>query len=202
MQRILLKTVFIFFFIAVVNKVFAQHTGKILVVSSYNITEQSIRKNKKELFYQINDSLLAAVQSNFKTKQTETKIIYGYSLLEDSGEKSIYELIKKDSAAYAVVINSFDVSFDQSEVEKTQTDGGNTSKTAHYNICSLVKYSYYNTVHLIKAKDVNYCEPHLTRSVISGLFATGPNIVSNKKDAFIMAAKNVKPYFDLFFPGN
>ena len=170
-------------------------------MSNYNLGEESMRKNKKELFYQINDSLIAGIQSYLQNKQTKTQIIYGFTQLADSGDRAVYEIMKKDTAVSAIVINHFDIYFEQSNVETNKSADG-TSKRAYYNISSLIRYSYYDTNHLIKSSEVNYSEAHSNRPVFSGLFASGPNIVSNKKDALTIATKNVVIYFDSYFPGN
>jgi hypothetical protein len=174
---------------------------RILLLNTYNVDSSRYRSNKTELFRKFIDSILVISAGEIRDREgIETEVIPGYSNLRLFGDSSIYMLMDKHKATHAIVIDTFNVSFNQTRVEvKKDKDG--KSKEAYYDINSYINFLFYSGHSLFKELKMTKKEPHSSRSVISGMFAAGPNVVVQRKDAWNITHDNVEDYLNLFFEG-
>ena len=171
-----------------------------LIINGVDVNAMKIRKNKKELFYELADTLKYLVKSTMQQYTLRVIDMEDRPLVTvGTYDTSVYLLLRQRNAAYAVVIKDLDVHFEQRNVEVTKDEAG-THRNANYDIYSVVQYDYYDTVHLVKSAVVTVFHHFSTRSVISGFFAAGPDITSNREAAFAMLRENAAEYFRSFFP--
>lgn len=194
MKKGLLNSCFLLLGILSNTLVFSQITKRILLINNYNVQEEHMRKNKKAFFLALSDTLTDRLTAWTLNRGYETVVLKGYTAIDSTGSNLVYDLIRTNQCSLAIVINKFDVYFNIEETEVTRDESGGKSKTAHYNIASLVTYSLFDTGNLIKKQDIIRTTPHSSRSVISGLLAAGPNIMNNKEDAVKILEINVRDY--------
>ena len=201
MRIVFLKLLIIFFCLPQANYSFSQSNKRILILSNYNVNAESIRKNKKEFFTELNNTLLNSLFSWCTNKQFEPVLLSGYTSLDSGSINLLQSIIQHNNCTNAIVVNKFDVYFSIDNVDVTKNANGK-SKEAHYNIYSMVNYSFFDTANLIKTDNVISYTSHSSRAVISGLFATGPNIMNNKDDARNIIEANVEQYMFSCFNKN
>lgn len=193
MKKVLLKT-----FIPLCSMLFvvsshSQVAKRILIINNYNVGEEHMRKNKKAFFMELSDSLPGRLSVWTLNRGYEPVIVNGYTQIDSGGINLVYNLIRMHQCSLAIVVNKLDVYFNIRETEVTR-EGSSKSKTAYYNITSLVTYSLFDTASLIKQQEIISSTPHSSRPVFSGLFAAGPNIMNNKEDAVKILDANVRDY--------
>lgn len=201
MKKVLLNITVILVMLLSVPGVSAQNTSRILIINNYNIAEEHMRKNKKAFFTELADSLPGRVAAWALNRGYEPVILTGYTPIDSAGNNLVYGLIRMNECSLAIVINKFDVYFNIRDTEVTRDENGK-SKTAYYDITSFVTYSLYDSGKLIKTDERFSSTPHSSRSVVSGLLATGPNIMNNKEDAVKILDANVRDYMMAAFPVN
>jgi hypothetical protein len=171
-----------------------------IIMNAFDVSAIKARKNKKELFYKLVDTLKYMIKAEMERSSHRIVDITEQPFINSSqDDSSIYTLLRQNQAAYAIVIKQCDVYFEQRDVEVTK-DADGTHRNASYDIYSIIKYAYYDNTHLLKESPVSVFHYFSTRSVMSGLFAAGPNIVSNKEAVFDIARENVSAYFRSQFP--
>lgn len=171
----------------------------ILILSSFDAMSMKARKNKKELFAQLADSLKQILYTNIHSyNKTEAVVIP--ELLAETGnaDSSLNSLMINHDASSAIVIKTLDVHFDQTGVEVTGVKHDKT-RIASYDICAVVSYKLYKRETNAVESETIFCEHYTQRHVISGLLATGPDIVGKRKDAFKIIEKNAQKYLKVFF---
>jgi hypothetical protein len=175
---------------------------KIILLNTYNVEAKKFRDNKEELFLQLIDSLMHHAASGIQKKSgVETKVINGYTPISGNTDSIISSLIIRNKATHAITVNSFDVSFNQTNVEVTKNADGSKHREAFYDIVTDISYSFYSTDSLIRTKNLHQSRYHSSRSVASGLLAAGPNVVAQKDDAYRIVMENLQEYLNYFFPG-
>ncbi len=173
---------------------------KLLVLHSFDAAAMKARKNKKELYHVLTDTLMNMVANEYQHKIDGSAAIIVPGIFDTNlDSNAIVELQKKYSAAKAIVIYNIDVYFEQKNVEVLKDDAG-THRNATYDLDAVVDYSFYNNRGIPIKNSVRVFHFFVTRSVMSGLFAAGPNIVSNKDAAINILRENVSEYFRLYFP--
>jgi hypothetical protein len=100
----------------------------------------------------------------------------------------------KHNATYAMVLDSFNVDFEQTKVDVTKTSTGSKSREAFYDIVSNMGFSLYNKDSLIDHQQVSSERYHSSRNVVSGLLAAGPNVVIQRNDAWVVTERNLRNY--------
>ena len=180
---------------------------KILIINSFDATLMKVRKNKKELFAELADSLKQLLYDKVEPQYQSQAIIFP-GLLKDAEnpDSAVLSVMAGENASMAIVIKDLDVRFEQTGVEVTGEKNDKT-RTASYDICSMVTYALYNSETKIKESKIDLCEFYTTRNVISGLLAAGPDVVHKRKDVFNMVAKNaaklfLSPGVPLFYQNN
>ncbi len=165
--------------------------GNILVINSFDVLSAKVRKNKKELFIALADSLKQTLYE--ASPAPNGKMIAIPDLIKDTSESAIHSLMVQNNAAKAIVIKTLNVYFDQTGVEVTREPSGK-SRVASFDICSFVTYRLYNIEDTAIDSGIGTREFFTRRNVMSGLLAAGPDIVGKKKHAFEAIRKNGLEY--------
>ncbi|MDE3247574.1 MAG: hypothetical protein KGO82_02860 [Bacteroidota bacterium] len=180
----------------------SQRGNRILVINAYDVNAARFRKNKTGLFHRLTDTLLQAMQVRLAVASGKTILLTGHSFdAADPSDSSLLRLEDSQLADGALIIRSVDVGFEQVKVEVSR-DAGGTHRQASYNIYSEVLYQWYRHDSLVNEKNVRIIHYHSTRSVMSGLFAAGPNIIENEADAIAIVKENAIEYCVTYFPGD
>lgn len=167
---------------------------KLVVANLFDVNAQNYRDNKDELFVKLIEETV---------KRTATVLGEGLEVSASTEPGLIRHadsLLTIQQASHGIFITTFNAYFDQTHVEVTKTETGK-EREAFYDIVVEIGYSMrgpgvqqFDT--LIVAR-----RHHSSRSVLSGLLAAGPNIVSNRDDALEGAYVNVDLYAKCFFEG-
>jgi len=172
---------------------------KVVVANAFDVKSKSYRDSKEAEF---NLLLEAAVQRATDQVQShseaEAEGVKGISIA--NRESSMQELLHSSHATHGIFITSFNAYFDQTHVEVTKTENGK-DREAFYDIVVEMKYSLRGIDGLSLDTLVSVRKFHSSRSVLSGLLAAGPSIVSNHNDALEGVYVNVDQYLKSFFPG-
>jgi hypothetical protein len=173
--------------------------ANILIINSFDAMSMKARKNKKELFAELADSLKQLLYNKIRF-QYETKATIYAGLLQETAnpDSTIFSLMVSNDASKAIVIKKLDVHFDQTGVEVTGVKHDKTRK-ASYDICAVVMYSLYDLEKKLNESETSICEYYTVRNVVSGLLAAGPDVVGKRKDAFKIIEKNAEKYLWEFF---
>ena len=175
---------------------------KIILLSVYDVSAKHYRDNKEELFQHLIDTTMEWAAQKIKSQYSiRTEVIRGYTPKAGKTDSIVHASLLAHQATHAIVINSFDVYFDQTDVEVTRGSRGNKTREAFYDIISDIGFLFYDTVALVKEKDVHRSQFHSSRSVLSGLLAAGPNIVARRNDAYRISLQSWDEFLDYFFPG-
>ncbi len=172
--------------------------GHILVINTFDASEMKARKNKKELFGDLADSLKQVLSSAIQTRHSIRVTVLRGIFPETITDSSIFSLIANNNATKAIVVRKIDVHFVQTRVEVTGTKN-DKSRTAYYDICSIIHYDLYKKEMKLDQSEIKHCEYYTKRSVVSGLLAAGPDIVGKSKDAFKIMIKNSWMYLSEIF---
>lgn len=166
----------------------------ILLLNTFNTRNRKFRENKKELFDRFIDSVLTTAATLIMSRPfIATSVVPGFTDIS-SKDSLLYNLMIKQNATYAMVIDSFNVDFNQTRVEVTKTSSGSKDREAFYDIVSTLSFSLYNKDSLIDNQLVNSNRYHSSRKVVSGLLAAGPNVVIQRKDAWEVTERNLRNY--------
>lgn len=194
MISIILAVCFLPTFLYPVNRVYQKPaTGKILIINSFNAGSMNARKNKELLFAELADSLKQMLYDEMDTKIPAERIVIPELIISPSNDSVYFDLIRKHSATKAIVIKNLNAYFDQTGVEVTREDN-HKHREASYDIVADVDYTLYNDSTKIKEFHTKVSEFFTTRSVFSGLLASGPDIVGKYKHAFKIIKKNAEQF--------
>jgi len=167
--------------------------GNMLIINSYDVMSLKFRKNKKQLFMELVDSL-KQILYEATPPPNGGKLVIIPELIHDADSDSIIQsLMFQHGASKAIVIKKLDAFFNQTEVEVTKEADGK-SRTAYFDICANITYCLYDMGTSCKDREITNCEFFTKRNVVSGLFSAGPDIVGKKKDAFKIVRKNALSY--------
>ncbi len=175
---------------------------KILLLNANDIVAKKYRDSKEELFISLTDNLMNWISKRVLEKEgIPAEVIKGYTSITGNTDSILKVLLSKYNATHAIVLQSFDVYFDQTNVEVVKGSDGVKSRTASYDIVTDIGYSLYSTSTLLKMMTVNRKKFHSNRSVVSGLLAAGPSVVLHREDARDMSIENAQQYLNNFFSG-
>ena len=171
---------------------------KILVLSTVGVENREYRTSKEELFLGIIDSIMLQISHDLNYNiHVPAEAILGTTSWDSLGT-TIFETMAQHQASHAIVISGFNVYFNQTEVEVTQTSNGK-DKEAYYDIVSYIRYQLFNDQVMATSFPLTQNRRHSSRSVVSGLLAAGPNVVKNKEDALSISRANSYQLLDYFF---
>ncbi len=193
MKKILLliSAVLIFFhsYVFAVNQKTDTSGRHIVILNAFDPSDSKSRKNKKELFTELADSLKEYL-NYFLTGKNVAKTTVMPKLLKDISDNHLQDIMAQTEATMAIVIVKLNVYFDQTGVEVTKDYDGTKSRDASYDICCEVLYNIYQPgVSIVPVEEKN-CEFFTKRDVASGLLAAGPDVVGKKKYTYDMVRKN------------
>jgi hypothetical protein len=173
-------------------------TKHILLLNTFDTRKHKFRENKKELYDKFIDSVLSISEKYLESKHgISTTLLSGFTDFA-SLDNGLNYLIMKHNATHTIILNSFKVDFEQTEVETTRSSSGSKSKEAFYDIVSDMEFSVYSKDSLVDTQTVLSRQNHSSRSVVSGLLAAGPNVVVQRKDAWMITERNLKNYLSYF----
>jgi hypothetical protein len=166
------------------------------ITSHKNATYSTVRsKKERELTQMLTDSLqqtlVIKLRENYNRQAEVIQETISPAKYTDS---LIQALMKTKNASAAIVISEVNIYFLQTGVEVERNSEGSKTRTASYDICSLVWYDFFVPEKNSRNSKVEKCEFHSERGVLSGLLAAGPSVVKKKKDAFKQIPKNVDMY--------
>ena len=167
--------------------------SKILIVNSFDAMSLKARKNKKELFSELADSLVQYLYQELNKNGREAIVIS--TLLKDTTkiDSSIISLISLHNASGAIVIRSLNAFFENVDVT-VEEDKDGKSKTASFDICSSAIYQFYSKDKLERESEITTRDPFSSRPVISGFFAAGPDVVGKRKHVIKIMKENAGKY--------
>jgi hypothetical protein len=173
---------------------------RLLIINAFDAGSVRARKNKKELVHQLADTLKQMLADELQRKSQIIPVIADQDFVNLGQDRNVISALQKQyGASRAIAVKNIDVYFEQKEVEVLKDEVG-THRNAAYDINSVIDYAYYDNTGLVKESSVRVFHYFSTRSVLSGLFAAGPNIVNNREDAFKITRENVSVYFRSYFP--
>lgn len=175
---------------------------KLLLLNTNDIVAKKYRDNKEELFISLTDNLMNWISQRVLEKEgIPAEVIKGYTSITGNTDSIIKTLLSKYNATHAIVLQSFDVYFEKTNVEVEKGSDGVKNRTASYDIVTDIGYSLYSTSALLKMMTVNRKKFHSSRAVVSGLLAAGPSVVLHREDARDMSIENAQQYLNNFFSG-
>jgi hypothetical protein len=182
------------------------HPQRVLILNAFDVVEQNYRDNKEEFFMSLLDKTILNLSTDVE-KRIGVAVITRTGLTPTGHELAtrdsvIMSLMDDQKATDAIVITSFQVYFDQTEVEVTRDETGNKSREAHYDIVSNIRYVWYDQMGFFKEETIEVKRFHSTRSVLSGVLAAGPNVVKQSSSVFEIVKENTNRYLNLFLPGS
>ncbi|HEY6957061.1 MAG TPA: hypothetical protein VI385_17535 [Flavisolibacter sp.] len=166
---------------------------KVLIVKTFDASSLQVRKNKKDLFRELTDSLQVYLAYHIKEQfGIESVVVPTLAKADDS---SILSLIRLNGTA-AIVIRTLEVYFDEGGEKHVEEYGLSPKLETSYNLCSRVDYTFYNIDSASQEKTVNHCDFFTTRSVNDKGFVIkfGPDIVGKKRHTYGAVERNAIDY--------
>ena len=168
--------------------------GNMLVINSFDVMSSNIRKNKRELFRELTDSLKQILFEATPPPEGGKLIVIPELINDAAGRDSTIQLLmSQNNAGKAIVIKKLDAFFNQTRVDVTRESDGK-KRTAYFDICAVITYRLYRKEQKVNDSEITSCEFFTQRNVMSGLLANGPDIVAKKDEAFKIVRKNALDY--------
>lgn len=178
---------------------------KMIIINTFDVASQNYRENKEALFVSLIDSALIILSRDIaKRSGILAKPLLGVTQAGKTvsyRDSLTHQLMLDNQASDAIAITSFNIYFDQTNVEVTEDESGGKSREAYYDLVSDIDYNWYDHDGVFQSTKVEIRQFHSSRFVLSGVFAAGPNIVSQKEEALKMIESNLMRYLNHFFPG-
>ena len=168
--------------------------GNILIINAFDAMSVEARKNKRELFKELTDSL-----KNYLAKKINGETNYQPIIIPgivQGNDSLISSLLKENKATKAILIRSLEVSFEEARERETTNSEGKAQDTTDYDLCARIEYTLYNNTEKLKGSTVDNCKYFTSRSVKDGHFVLsfGPDIVGKKKHTYGAVEKNAEQY--------
>lgn len=166
----------------------------IVIINSFDASSLQVRKNKKELFKELADSLQVYLSENIKRELgIESVIIPGPMAITDSAAHS---LMVTNHSTKAIVIRSLEVYFNEGAEKHKEEYGMSPRIETSYDLCSKIDYSFYSLDSTSKESQINHCDYFTTRSVNDKAFVIkfGPDIVGKKRHTYGAIERNAIEY--------
>ena len=168
---------------------------RVVIINTFDAQSNHYRKNKKELFTQLADSLKSVLEEKVKSMELAEPVIIQELLPAIFDSKTqLDSILNLYNATYAIIIKKLDAFFEQTSVDVTRDNDGSKSRDASYDICADVSYALYVKGAQPYHSKTKNCEYFSTRNVMSGFLAGGPDIVGKSKHAFKIIEKNAQQY--------
>jgi len=174
----------------------------IVVANAFDVSKSKYRDNKEKQFTMLLNHAVRHTANQIE-KQSDSDAVFEEGLLISSaaGDSSLRILMNAHNASHAILLTSFNAYFEQTDVVVTESEGGSKNREAFYDIIVEIRYSFRDHSKPIYDTLISVRKFHSSRSVLSGLLAAGPNIVSNSEEAVGGVQANVELYLRSFFPG-
>jgi hypothetical protein len=172
--------------------------SKVLIINAFDAMGLKMRKNKKELFRDLSDSVILNIYRILQNQYKEVIVVPEVIKDTFSIDSMVNTYMVKHNVRKAIVLRSLDAYFDQTDVVVVKNDDKSKTRTAHYDLCSIVNFKVYDSIGLAKEPEFKTCENFTDRTVFSGLLAMGPDIVGKRKHAIRITVSNadrIKAYF-------
>ena len=171
---------------------------KIVIINAFDASSLQVRKNKKELFKELADSMKLYLKKNIKT-QLGLEAIVNAGLVTQITDSIIHSIMVENRVGKAIVIRSLEVYFNEGEEKHTEEYGLSPKIETSYDLCSKVDYAFYTMDSASKQSQINHCDYFTTRSVNDTRFVIkfGPDIVGKKKHTYGAVQKNAEAYISL-----
>lgn len=170
---------------------------KVVIINSFDVSSLQVRKNKRDLFKELTDSLQVYLSENLRAQLSlESIITPGLTKTDDS---TILFLMHSKQARNAIVTRSVEVYFNEGGEKHTNEYGSSPKIETSYDLCSKVDYEFYGLDSVLQQKQINLCDYFTTRSVNDKSFVIkfGPDIVGKKKHTYGAIEKNAARYVGL-----
>ncbi|HET9430199.1 MAG TPA: hypothetical protein VFO70_03430 [Chitinophagaceae bacterium] len=165
-------------------------SSRILIINSFDAMALKVRKNKRELFRDLADTLKIFLARQIQTHLEMEPVLEPGIVSQDGQSDSLaLEIMKRKNLATLIIIKDLDVYFDQTDVE-VEKEGGTKTRTASYDICSKITYAIYRDTVKIGERPFLRCSYFTKRKVASGLLAAGPDVVGKSKHVIKEVEKN------------
>jgi hypothetical protein len=176
--------------------------AKIVVANAYDVKTASVRDNKEKLFGELIDITVRHTSNEINRRsEIPATFVEGVAIPSHQPDSSIQKLMTTHLASHAIIVKSFNASFEQTEVNVTEADDGSKNRQAMYDIIVDIGYTFHNWSGRQFDTLISARKFHSSRNVLSGLLAAGPNIVANSEDATDGIYANVDMYLKSFFKG-
>jgi hypothetical protein len=172
--------------------------SRVLIINAFDAMGLKVRKNKKELFRDLSDSVMITVYRILEDPNREVIVVPGVIKDTFSLDSIVNNYMVKHNVRKAIVLRSLDAYFDQTDVVVVKNDDKSKTRTAYYDLCSTVNFKVYDSISLVKEPEFKTCENFTDRTVFSGLLAVGPDIVGKRKHAIRITVSNadrIRAYF-------
>jgi hypothetical protein len=167
---------------------------RILIINSFDAQSMKARKNKKEFFTELTDTLKQMLSLKFIERNKLEVIVIPVLISNPENNDSLYfKLVTEHKATYTIVIRNLNAWFEQTDVEVVKESDGK-KRTASFYICSAVTYCLYKNSSKQEESEIKKSEFFTKRNVVSGLLAAGPDVVGKSKYVIEMIEKNAAEY--------
>lgn len=173
---------------------------KVVIANAVDVKAEQYRDKKAETFMQLIDSTMTHAAQEIEIRSQADAEIIRRNVMHIDYRDSVDAIIRSAQATHGMFITSFSAYFVQTHVEVTKTEEGK-DREAFYDLVVEVMYVLTSLEGLSFDTLVSVRRFHSSRSVVSGLLAAGPNIVSNRDDVQKAVVDNVDQYLKSFFPG-
>lgn len=155
--------------------------SKMLVIDAYDAATIQARKNKKKLFKDLTDSVLTWVAHGLREQGVETIIVADIIKDQADLDSLVVSLLKENSAAQAIVLTSLDAWFDLTHVDVEKSFDRSKTKTAFFDLCSVINCELYDQKGLLKKSSPQMRRYFTSRQTASSFLCFGPDIVGKRK---------------------
>lgn len=170
----------------------ADFTGptKVLIINTFDAMSLKERKNKKELFRDLTDSVVKWISDDLQSKGEQIVVLDTINYTGDF-DSTVISLLHQNEAKTAIVITFLNAWFELTsvDVEKDFFDKSK-SKTASFDICSDISYKLYNDQGLLKKSDPGMRRFFTSRQTVGSLLSFGPDVVGKRKHVIAIMHDN------------
>jgi hypothetical protein len=166
----------------------------VIIINSFDASSLQVRKNKRELFKELTDSLQLYLAENSK-RQLGLRSILIPGLIKTT-DSIVHSIMVANQSTNAIVIRSLEVYFNEGAEKHTEEYGMSPKVETSYDLCSKIDYTFYTMGLTSKESQLNLCDYFTTRSVNDKAFIVkfGPDIVGKKKHTYGAVEKNAANY--------
>ena len=176
-------------------------SAPVLIFCSFDASQLDVRKNKRELFHELTDSLKAYLSLAIYKETGEEVNIWPQLISSHTNTDSvILAIIRQQSAGKAVLIRSLDAYFDESGNHEYTNDEGKQKVAVTYDLCTKIGYTVYTIDSALLRPEVVNCKQFTERSV-SAKFSIrfGPDIVGKRKHTYGAVMNNANKFVSVYY---